>query len=63
MFVLSSVNVGFLREGALIDSLMDAGPMLIIPPFRQQYLFNRYLDNYHLMLLDLLALYIIQQHL
>jgi hypothetical protein len=47
MLVIKFGQCGFLREGALIGSLMDARPMPIIQPFGQQSLFNKYVDSYY----------------
>lgn len=47
MLVIKFGQCGFLREGAIIGSLMDARPMPIIQPFGQKSLFNKYVDSYY----------------
>eukprot|EP01018_Ginkgo_biloba_P006190 Gb_19794 [translate_table: standard] len=47
MLVIKFCQYGYLREGALIGSLMDARPMPIRQPFGQQSLFDDYLESYY----------------
>ena len=47
MIVVKFGLSGFLREGSLIGSLMDAGIMPIIQTFGKQSLFNKYMNIYY----------------
>ncbi|XP_057822066.2 DExH-box ATP-dependent RNA helicase DExH8 isoform X2 [Cryptomeria japonica] len=47
MLVVKFGQCGFLREGAVIGSLMDSRPMPIVQPFGEKSLFNSYVECYY----------------